>query len=34
MLVQQGALAFEAWTGLAAPVDIMHAAVQRALQER
>jgi shikimate dehydrogenase len=31
MLVQQGALAFEAWTGLAAPVDVMRAA---ALQVR
>lgn len=34
MLVQQGALAFEAWTNLAAPVDVMRAAVQAALKER
>lgn len=33
MLVQQGALAFEAWTGLDAPMDVMRAAVQRALKE-
>jgi shikimate dehydrogenase len=32
MLVQQGALAFEAWTGLAAPVEAMRAAAQNALQ--
>ncbi|HEX6290797.1 MAG TPA: shikimate dehydrogenase [Herpetosiphonaceae bacterium] len=34
MLVQQGALSFEAWTGLAAPVDVMRAAVLQALKER
>jgi shikimate dehydrogenase len=34
MLVWQGALAFEAWTGLAAPVDTMRAAATRALKER
>lgn len=34
MLVQQGALAFEAWTGLDAPVDIMRIAAQQALEER
>lgn len=33
MLVQQGALAFEAWTGLAAPVDIMRAAARAGLKE-
>lgn len=31
MLVRQGALAFEAWTGRAAPVDVMRIAVQHAL---
>ncbi len=31
MLVWQGALAFEAWTGLAAPVGIMRSAVEEAL---
>jgi shikimate dehydrogenase len=34
MLVQQGALAFEAWTGLDAPIDVMRIAVQQALEER
>lgn len=34
MLVQQGALSFEAWTGLPAPVDAMRAAAQQALKER
>jgi shikimate dehydrogenase len=34
MLVQQGALSFEAWTGLVAPVDVMRAAAQQALKER
>ncbi|HEY0734934.1 MAG TPA: shikimate dehydrogenase [Herpetosiphonaceae bacterium] len=34
MLVQQGALSFEAWTGLVAPVDAMRAAAQQALKER
>lgn len=32
MLVQQGALAFELWTGRAAPVEVMRAAAYRALQ--
>jgi shikimate dehydrogenase len=30
MLVHQGALAFEAWTGLPAPVDIMRRAALEA----
>lgn len=34
MLVQQGALAWEAWMGRAAPVDIMRAAAQHALEQR
>jgi shikimate dehydrogenase len=34
MLVQQGALAFEAWTGLAAPIDVMRIAARQALEER
>lgn len=35
MLIYQGALAFELWTGVAAPVDIMFDAARRALaQER
>ncbi len=34
MLVQQGALAFEAWTGLSAPIDVMRIAAQQALEER
>jgi shikimate dehydrogenase len=34
MLVQQGALSFETWTGLSAPVDAMRASAQRALKER
>lgn len=34
MLVQQGALAFEAWTGLAAPLEIMRAAAHAALKEQ
>jgi shikimate dehydrogenase len=34
MLVQQGALAFELWTGIPAPVDIMRAAAREALQQR
>jgi len=34
MLVQQGALAWEAWTGLQAPVDVMREAARRALAER
>ena len=32
MLVQQGALAFELWTGVPAPVDVMRAAVRRELE--
>jgi shikimate dehydrogenase len=31
MLVHQGALAFELWTGHKAPLDVMHAAAQAAL---
>jgi shikimate dehydrogenase len=31
MLVHQGALAFEMWTGQAAPTDVMHVAAERAL---
>jgi shikimate dehydrogenase len=34
MLVQQGALAWEAWMGRAAPVDSMRAAAQHALEQR
>ncbi len=34
MLVQQGALAFEAWTGLSAPLPVMRAAAQQAIEER
>jgi len=34
MLVQQGALAFEAWTALPAPIDVMRVAAQQALKER
>ncbi|MEP7215493.1 MAG: shikimate dehydrogenase [Anaerolineaceae bacterium] len=34
MLVYQGALAFELWTGLAAPVDVMFDAVRKALDAR
>ncbi len=34
MLVQQGALAFEAWTGLPAPLAAMRAAAQQAVEER
>ncbi|HEY3357202.1 MAG TPA: shikimate dehydrogenase [Polyangia bacterium] len=33
MLVQQGALAFELWTGQPAPVDAMRAAIRAALRE-
>ncbi len=32
MLVQQGALAFAAWTGRAAPTEVMRAACRRALE--
>lgn len=32
MLVHQGALSFEMWTGLKAPVDVMETAVTKALQ--
>jgi shikimate dehydrogenase len=31
MLVHQGALAFQLWTGEPAPVDVMHAAAREAL---
>jgi shikimate 5-dehydrogenase len=31
MLVHQGALAFELWTGYQPPLDIMRAAAQQAL---
>jgi shikimate dehydrogenase len=31
MLVHQGAAAFELWTGVRAPVDVMRAAAQRPL---
>ena len=34
MLVHQGAAAFELWTGLAPPVDVMMAAAERALAEQ
>lgn len=34
MLVRQGALAFEIWTGQPAPLDVMFAAVQDALNQR
>lgn len=34
MLIYQGALAFELWTGLAAPVDVMFESARRALAER
>ena len=34
MLIYQGALAFELWTGLAAPVEVMFDAARRALVER
>ena len=34
MLVYQGALAFELWTGLAAPVDVMFDAARKALAAR
>jgi shikimate dehydrogenase len=34
MLVHQGALAFEAWTGQSAPVNVMRAALVGALEER
>lgn len=33
MLVQQGALAFELWTGKIAPVDVMYQAAESALRE-
>ncbi len=33
MLVYQGAMSFEMWTGKEAPIDIMFAAAQEALQE-
>jgi shikimate dehydrogenase len=34
MLVQQGAVAFEAWTGLAAPIEVMRSAAQQAIEEQ
>ncbi len=34
MLVAQGALSFELWTGETAPIEVMRAAGKRALQER
>jgi shikimate dehydrogenase len=34
MLVHQGALAFELWTGYAPPLDVMHAAAREALASR
>jgi shikimate dehydrogenase len=34
MLVQQGAIAFEAWTGLEAPVDVMRVAARQALEKQ
>lgn len=34
MLVRQGAVAFELWTGVAPPIDVMLKAVQQALQAR
>lgn len=34
MLVRQGAVAFEKWTGVAPPIDVMQAAVQSALDAR
>jgi shikimate dehydrogenase len=34
MLVQQGALAFEAWTGVKPPVDVMTAALRAELERR
>jgi shikimate dehydrogenase len=33
MLVHQGALQFELWTGLAAPVDIMRMAAEAELKD-
>ena len=33
MLIYQGALAFELWTGKTAPVDIMRAAAEQALAQ-
>jgi shikimate 5-dehydrogenase len=34
MLVQQGALAFELWTGQAAPIDTMRAAARAEIAAR
>lgn len=34
MLIYQGGLAFELWTGVAAPIDVMFDAARRALAER
>ena len=33
MLVHQGARAFEIWTGVAPPVDVMRSAIQSTQQE-
>lgn len=33
MLVRQGALAFELWTGVAPPIDVMYAVLQTALEQ-
>ena len=32
MLVRQGALSFEMWTGVAPPIDVMYRAAQAALE--
>jgi shikimate dehydrogenase len=34
MLIYQGALAFELWTGVDAPLEVMFAAARAALSER
>ena len=34
MLIYQGALAFEHWTGVPAPVDVMFEAARKALAEQ
>jgi shikimate dehydrogenase len=34
MLVYQGAAAFEKWTGMSAPVEVMMAAARRAMEEQ
>jgi shikimate dehydrogenase len=33
MLVQQGALSFQQWTGISPPTDVMRAAVKAALNK-